>query len=186
VIRKNLDGISACYESIGVKEGVSGRLTFSFVIGAAGRITKNVVSKDKMQLPALEACMTRVMASWEFPAPRNGIDVTVNYPFKFDVDDKVTTASQAALLQARINSDMSCNNELSAQQDIILKLRIRKDGIVDESTAFLGPGGRPQELPCTEKLLRGMRFAVPKESDVAIHTFFIGVNVSKDKTKIAE
>jgi hypothetical protein len=73
---------------------------------------------------------------------------------------------------------LSCNEELLAQQDNILKLRIRKDGTVDESSAFLGPGGSPQELPCTEKLLRAMRFATPKESDVAIHTFFIGISGS--------
>ncbi len=69
---------------------LSGRIGLSFVIGSSGRVNQAGVESTTINYPdpsqkgLLEGCVIDVIKRIDFPKPRGGGVVQVNYPFKYD------------------------------------------------------------------------------------------------------
>ncbi len=83
VIHANIGKFRACYSDlIQVKPGMSGGCLVSFTIGLNGRATKSA-PKNCIQDGKFKNCMASRMKQLQFPKPRGGSAVSVNYPFNF-------------------------------------------------------------------------------------------------------
>ena len=80
-IRRNLPPIRACYQRALVdKPGLSGTLMIQFFIAPTGQVaTANSSGVD----PAVARCVADAIKQIEFPRPKGGGGVQVNYPFTF-------------------------------------------------------------------------------------------------------
>ena len=83
VMSRAMNRVRYCYErALTSNAGLEGKLTTLFVIGGGGEvestsIVQSTVSND------VDACVTRVLKSLKFPAPKGGGTVSVTYPFIF-------------------------------------------------------------------------------------------------------
>ncbi len=81
-IAKYLSQVRACYEDrLRVKPGLEGTLNMDFQIGPAGRLNFSKVKSSSVGDEQVGSCVAQKMMSWEFPKPRGGVNVNVNYPF---------------------------------------------------------------------------------------------------------
>lgn len=81
-IAKYLSQVRACYEErLRVNPGLEGTLSMDFEIGASGRLNYSRVKSSSVGDPAVGDCVATKMMSWQFPKPRGGVNVKVNYPF---------------------------------------------------------------------------------------------------------
>jgi hypothetical protein len=81
-IAKYLSQVRACYEDrLRVNPGLEGTLTMDFEIGPSGRLNFSKVKSSTVGDPAVGNCVSAKMMGWEFPKPRGGVNVKVNYPF---------------------------------------------------------------------------------------------------------
>jgi hypothetical protein len=81
-IAKYLSQVRACYEDrLRVNLGLEGTLTMDFEIGPSGRLNFSKVKSSTVGDPAVGNCVSAKMMGWEFPKPRGGVNVKVNYPF---------------------------------------------------------------------------------------------------------
>ncbi|HVJ64530.1 MAG TPA: AgmX/PglI C-terminal domain-containing protein [Bdellovibrionota bacterium] len=82
VVRQNLAQIRFCYNrGLRSHPDLSGRVTSNFVIGGDGRVKTSNIRQSSLGVAAVEDCIRDKVASWSFPKPRGGGEVTVNYPF---------------------------------------------------------------------------------------------------------
>ncbi|MEY3903399.1 MAG: hypothetical protein RL189_2705 [Pseudomonadota bacterium] len=82
VIRSNLPQIKACYErSLQTNPNLKGRIMTSFEIGANGRVSRSEIANSTLNHPPTEQCVAQSIKQWQFPMPRGGGNVRVNYPF---------------------------------------------------------------------------------------------------------
>ena len=81
-IRKYLPQIQACYEE-GLRRSPAllGTVHVAFVIQGNGSVKDQTVTESSLNHKATEACMMEKIGGWEFPKPRGGGTVGVNYPF---------------------------------------------------------------------------------------------------------
>ena len=79
------DEFRLCYErEINAETpDISGRVSTTFVIGPRGRVTRAGIRSSSLKAPRVERCVIRVIKRIQFPVPRGGGIVQVNYPFKF-------------------------------------------------------------------------------------------------------
>ncbi len=83
VINRYRDQIRYCYEKgLQAQPSIGGRVAVSFVIGAAGRITKANVAESSLGSRYVESCMLTRMKTWQFPRPVGKVNVDVLYPFE--------------------------------------------------------------------------------------------------------
>jgi hypothetical protein len=81
-IAKYLNQVRACYEDrLRVNPGLAGTLTMDFQIGPSGRLNFAKVKSSTVGDPQVGSCLAGRMMAWEFPKPRGGVNVAVNYPF---------------------------------------------------------------------------------------------------------
>jgi len=80
-IRRNIGKIQACYEKeLAAKPKLTGTVASRFTIAATG----NVVDASASGVdPTVAECVAGVIRGIEFPKPKNGGNVIVNYPFTF-------------------------------------------------------------------------------------------------------
>ncbi|MEN9529657.1 MAG: hypothetical protein RI932_1530 [Pseudomonadota bacterium] len=84
VIRSNLPQIRACYErSLQTIPNLKGRVMTSFEIGANGKVSRSEIANSTLNHPPTEQCVAQSIRQWQFPNPRGGGNVRVNYPFSF-------------------------------------------------------------------------------------------------------
>lgn len=84
VIQENKNAIKYCYErELQVKKDLSGTIKTQFMIGSEGRVTVAVVKESTMGSPNVENCIVGKIRGLEFPKPKGGGIVVVNYPFTF-------------------------------------------------------------------------------------------------------
>lgn len=84
VIHQHSAEVRECYESALAKSpGLKGRVLVDFVIGANGMIKTAQLSENQTGSAPLPQCVISHLKSWKFPNPRNGVDVSVSYPFTF-------------------------------------------------------------------------------------------------------
>ncbi len=73
-----------CYEKELVKDPkLAAKIAVKFTIGKAGTVTAAKVTSATPSAPGLEACVIGVIKKMRFPAPADGGEVVVNYPFNF-------------------------------------------------------------------------------------------------------
>jgi len=79
-IKRNIQKIEYCYEkTLVTTPGLAGTAQIEFVIGADGKVT----SSKGSGLDKVDACVAGVIQGIEFPPPKGGGNVKVNYPFVF-------------------------------------------------------------------------------------------------------
>jgi len=73
-----------CYEKELVKDPeLATKISVRFTIGKAGMVTAAAVTSATPSAPGLEACVIGAVKKMRFPAPADGGEVIVNYPFNF-------------------------------------------------------------------------------------------------------
>lgn len=83
VINRNKGQIVYCYEKgLQATPSIGGRVAVSFVIGAAGKITRANVAESSLGSRSVESCMLARMKTWQFPRPVGKVNVDVLYPFE--------------------------------------------------------------------------------------------------------
>jgi len=81
IIRRNLSGIRWCYQdALQRNKALKGKIRLGFTILPSGRVAKPTARNSSISDSALMSCITRKMARWKFPSPKNGGIVKVNYP----------------------------------------------------------------------------------------------------------
>ena len=106
--------IKRCYASaLSMGRPVSGRVRFTWKIGADGTATEVVVVNDTLGLPAATACMKTALSELTYPRPLGGGFVTVDYPFVFDScrpnDDGCEREAQAPVERERLSERTEAN-----------------------------------------------------------------------------
>jgi outer membrane biosynthesis protein TonB len=80
-IKQHMSAISACYEkALPNSPGLAGRLLVQFFIERDGSVSHSSASGID---PVVDQCVADVIKSIQFPAPKGGGGVQVNYPFNF-------------------------------------------------------------------------------------------------------
>lgn len=80
-IRQNIDKISYCYEKqLLSKPGLAGTVSVQFLIAGNGSVQ---ASSGAGVDGEVSSCVAGVIKNIKFPAPKNGGNVQVNYPFNF-------------------------------------------------------------------------------------------------------
>lgn len=81
-IAKYISQVRACYEErLRHNAELAGTLVMDFEIGPAGRLNFSKVKSSTLADPQVGGCVSKRMMNWEFPKPRGGVNVKVNYPF---------------------------------------------------------------------------------------------------------
>jgi len=81
-IAKYLSQIRRCYEEqLKAIPNLEGLVKVAFQIGGSGYLNYAKVSKSSLNNKAAESCMTNKMMNWQFPKPKGGVNVNVDYPF---------------------------------------------------------------------------------------------------------
>ena len=97
VVRQHIARLRACYEEgLARNAGLAGRLAFRFVIGADGRVAQVDMDGAGLADARVNACLTRVFGSFEFPRPEGGT-ITVTYPLVFGPEGASATPPAAAM-----------------------------------------------------------------------------------------
>jgi TonB family protein len=85
VIRANLNQIRHCYEQLLQRSpNASGKVGVNFVVGASGRVSSASITDSSIADARMQGCITGAIKRWNFPQPRGGQPVSVNYPFVFN------------------------------------------------------------------------------------------------------
>ncbi len=81
-----LTTLRKCYEAVlETYPEFTSNITVSFKIAADGRTKEVNISRITQRQPSLETCIVETIKPLVFPKPRGGSDVTVNYPFVFEL-----------------------------------------------------------------------------------------------------
>jgi len=81
-IAKYLSQVRRCYESeLNKTPGLEGLVTVNFQINGTGRLDFSNIAKSSLGSAVVEKCITTKMMTWQFPQPKGGVKVKVNYPF---------------------------------------------------------------------------------------------------------
>lgn len=81
-IAKYLSQVRACYEDrLRVNPGLEGTVNMDFQIGPSGNLNFSKVKSSSVGDAAVGGCIATKMMGWNFPKPRGGVNVNVNYPF---------------------------------------------------------------------------------------------------------
>ncbi len=82
VIHQHRNQVRFCYESELVRHpGMNGKVTVKFVIGASGGVLRANVDNSTLGNATVESCIVSRIYQWQFPKPKGGGIVVVNYPF---------------------------------------------------------------------------------------------------------
>jgi len=81
-IAKYINQVRRCYED-GLKKNAAleGLVSVNFEINGSGRLNYSNVKKSSLGNKNIEKCITTKMMGWQFPKPKGGVNVNVNYPF---------------------------------------------------------------------------------------------------------
>lgn len=87
VVRTKLPQVRACFE-LGLAEQptLAGRVALRFTIDAMGRVREPSVAADELGLAPVSDCLLDSLATWQFPLPRDGRELTIVYPFHFTAE----------------------------------------------------------------------------------------------------
>ncbi len=82
VIHSHASQVRFCYESELVRHpGMNGKVTVKFIIAASGSVQRAGVDQSTLGNANVESCIVSRVYQWQFPKPKGGGIVVVNYPF---------------------------------------------------------------------------------------------------------
>ncbi|MHB8419853.1 MAG: adventurous gliding motility protein GltG [Myxococcales bacterium] len=82
VIHQHRNQVRFCYESELVRhQGLNGKVTVKFIISASGTVQRASVDQSTLGNASVESCIVSRVYQWQFPKPKGGGIVVVNYPF---------------------------------------------------------------------------------------------------------
>ncbi len=82
VIHQHRAQVRFCYESELVRhQGLNGKVTVKFIISGSGSVQRASVDQSTLGNAAVESCIVSRVYQWQFPKPKGGGIVVVNYPF---------------------------------------------------------------------------------------------------------
>jgi TonB family protein len=85
VIRAHLNEIRHCYEQLLQRSpSASGKISVNFTVALSGNVSSVSVAEATLNDSVMRGCVTGHIQRWDFPKPRGGQPVTVNYPFVFN------------------------------------------------------------------------------------------------------
>jgi len=83
-VKRNLSKIRWCYEKELTKNSsLNGRIVINFIINGSGSVFVSTMLNSTMNNENVERCVADQIKKIQFPAPRGGGIVIVNYPFVF-------------------------------------------------------------------------------------------------------
>ena len=86
IVREHADSIRYCYEKeLARTPGIFGKIVMKWVIKADGTVESATTAESQMNNQGVESCLATRILRWEFPKPKGGGIVIVNYPFVFKV-----------------------------------------------------------------------------------------------------
>jgi hypothetical protein len=93
VVRAKLSQVRACFDA-GLERApeIGGRVLLRFTIGPDGRAASITVEEDELGDGIVADCLRDGLSSWQFPRPRDGVPITVAYPFVFSSADSLRAA----------------------------------------------------------------------------------------------
>lgn len=84
VIKRHLSSIRYCYErQLSRAPDLAGKVSIKFVISKSGAVSRAVIDSSTVNDEALESCLQSRFLRMQFPEPKGGGIVIVNYPFLF-------------------------------------------------------------------------------------------------------
>jgi TonB family protein len=84
VVRQHRREIKFCYEQeLQRNPELSGQVKVKFTISPSGDVVSAIVTESTLANRKVEQCMQGKIRRWNFPAPKGGGIVEVNYPFNF-------------------------------------------------------------------------------------------------------
>lgn len=82
VIQENIAQIRYCYnQGLRTNRDLQGKITTTFVISADGKVKSSRIASSTLGSPTVDNCVKDRVLTWQFPRPRGGGEVAVNYPF---------------------------------------------------------------------------------------------------------
>jgi TonB family protein len=82
VIHSHASQVRFCYESELVRHpGMNGKVAVKFIIAASGSVQRASVDQSTLGNANVESCIVSRVYQWQFPRPKGGGIVVVNYPF---------------------------------------------------------------------------------------------------------
>ena len=83
-IEKDSKDYKKCYEiALAKNPEIEGRTIVNFVISGEGKVTSAKINRTSINDETLNLCITDITKKIQFPAPKGGGIVIVNYPFVF-------------------------------------------------------------------------------------------------------
>ncbi|MCR9160771.1 MAG: AgmX/PglI C-terminal domain-containing protein [Nannocystaceae bacterium] len=83
-IRSRLVDLRACYDARVAKEpGLEGVVVATFVIDAQGAAKELTFTSESLDDAELNGCLAGILSTIEFPAPPEGEELAIKYPFDF-------------------------------------------------------------------------------------------------------
>lgn len=93
VVRAKLPRVRACFDAGLMRTPeIGGRVLLRFTIGPDGRAGSIAVDEDELGDATVTDCLCAELTSWQFPRPRDGVPITVAYPFVFSSADSLRAA----------------------------------------------------------------------------------------------
>lgn len=94
VVRAKLPQVRACFDAGLARAGdLGGRIVLRFTIAADGRAAAIGVVEDELGAASGVAdCLVDELTRWQFPRPRGGRELTINYPFVFSSEQSLRAA----------------------------------------------------------------------------------------------
>jgi hypothetical protein len=93
VVRAKLPQVRACFDAGLVRApDIGGRVLLRFTIGSDGRVRSVMVDEDELGDAVVTDCLRAELSSWQFPRPRDGVPITIAYPFVFSSADSLRAA----------------------------------------------------------------------------------------------
>lgn len=84
VVMSNRAAVKACYErELSRNSNLAGLVRVKFTIGKTGKVVAAYVKTNELSPSKVDKCLTAEILTWQFPAPKRGGIVIVNYPFNF-------------------------------------------------------------------------------------------------------
>lgn len=81
-IAKYLSQVRRCYEDeLKILPALEGLVSVDFEVGPAGKLNYARTAKSTLDNKNVQNCINQKMMTWEFPKPKGGVNVKVNYPF---------------------------------------------------------------------------------------------------------